>query len=81
MDKKKKIADIKGVISREKRYSTLAKKEGIYAKKIAKKEQSKGMKEEANDSKHEAKVAFMFAKKRRDIVSKEKKKLKPLVKK
>lgn len=77
----KKIKDIKGVISREKRYSTLAKKEGRYAKKIEKKEKKNGMIEQAKDSKHEAKIAFEFAKKRKQIVSKEKQKFKTMAKK
>jgi len=67
--------DIKGVISRQKRYSTLAKQEGDYAKKAEKKERKRGLKEMAKDSAHEAKVAYSFAKKRKSIVSKEEKKL------
>jgi hypothetical protein len=74
MDKHKR--DVKGVISREKRYATLAAKEGAYAKKTASREQKKGLKEMAADSRHEEKVAKEFAKKRKGIVSKEKKKLK-----
>jgi hypothetical protein len=74
--KKKAQRDIKGVISCEKRYSTLAKQEGQYAKKAATSEKKRGLTEMAKDSKHEAKVAFEFAKKRRTIVSKEQKKLK-----
>ena len=72
----KKEKDIKGVVSREKRYSTLAKQEGQYAKKQETKEKAKGLTEMAKDSKHEAKVAFQFAKKRKAIVDKEKKLLK-----
>jgi|GEM_PF-5970739 hypothetical protein len=71
-----KKKDIKGVISREKRYSTLAKQEGAYAKKAAASEKKRGLKEMAKDSRHEEKVAYEFAKKRKVIVSKEKKKLK-----
>ncbi len=71
----KRERDIKGVISREKRYSTLAKKEGNYAKKSASRERKLGLKEMAKDSVHEAKVAYSFAKKRKSIVSKEEKKL------
>ena len=67
--------DIKGVIAREKRYSTLAKQEGQYAKKAATREGKRGLTEMAKDSRHEAKIAFEFAKKRRAIVSKEEKKL------
>jgi hypothetical protein len=71
----KKEKDIKGVISREKRYSTLAKNEGKYAQKKLKEEKRKGLKEMAKDSAHEAKVAFSFAKKRKAIVKKEERKL------
>jgi hypothetical protein len=71
----KKIADIKGVIKRQKRYSTLAKEEGDYAVKKEKEEEKKGMPEMAQDSANEAKVAFSFAKKRKKIVKKEIKKL------
>ncbi len=74
--KNKHDKDVKGVVAREKRYATLAHKEGEYAKKQEKKEKSKGLKEMAKDSKHEAKVAFMFEKKRKAIVEKEKKLLK-----
>jgi len=65
---KKKIADINGVISREKRYATLAKNEGKYAVKKEAEEKKKHMPEMARDSAHEAKVAFQFAKKRKKIV-------------
>jgi len=71
----KKIRDIKGVISREKRYATLAKKEGRYAKKKEKEEKHRGLKEMAKDSAHEAKWGFEFAKKRKAIVKKELRKL------
>lgn len=80
MDKKHKIADIKGVISREKRYSTLAKKEGQYAKKVEKQEHSRHKPEMAKDSKREASVAFSFAKKRKGLVKRSEAKLKKLVK-
>lgn len=73
---KKAQRDIKGVIAREKRYSTLARKEGDYAKKVASKESKRGLKEMAKDSKHEEKVAYSFAKKRKAIVNKEQGKLK-----
>jgi len=72
----KKERDVKGVISREKRYSTLAKKEGQYAKKAEASERKRHLPEMAKDSAHEAKVAFEFAKKRKAIVHKEEKKLK-----
>lgn len=71
----KKERDLKGVISRQKRYSTLAKQEGDYAKKAASRERKRGLKEMEKDSNHEAKVAYKFAKKRMDIVMKEEKKL------
>lgn len=67
--------DIKGVIARQKRYSTLAKQEGDYAKKAAVSEKKRGLKEMAKDSKAEAKIAYSFAKKRTGIVHKEEKKL------
>lgn len=75
MKTSKKIRDIKGVIKREKYYSTLAKKEGKYALKKMRSEKKAGKKEMAKDSRHEAKVAFQFAKKRKNIVAKEAKKL------
>lgn len=71
----KKRKDIKGVISRQKRYSTLAREEGKYAKKKESEERKKGLKEMASDSSREAKIAFSFAKKRQKIVRKEEKKL------
>ena len=71
----KKRKDIKGVISRQKRYSTLAKEEGQYAKRKETQERKKGLREMAADSSREAKVAFSFAKKRREIVRKEERKL------
>ena len=72
---KKKSADIKGVVSREKRYSTLAKKEGQYALKKEKEEKKSKKPEMAKDSAHEAEVAFDFASKRKKIAAKESKKL------
>lgn len=74
MDKKEK--DIKGVVSRENRYATLAKKEGDYAKKQFKIEKSKGLREMAKDSAREALIAYAFSKKRREIAEREKKLLK-----
>ena len=71
----KKVTDIKGVIKREKYYSTLAKKEGKYAIGKMKQEKKLHKPEMAKDSKHEAKIAFEFAKKRKNIVAKETKKL------
>lgn len=71
----KKVADIRGVVKRQKRYATLAKKEGKYAKKKAKEETKKHMPEMAKDSKHEAEVAFDFASKRKKIAQAESKKL------
>lgn len=71
----KKERDIKGVVKRERYYSTLAKKEGKYALKQVKKEARAGKTEMAKDSRHEAKVAFEFAAKRKKIASKEAKKL------
>jgi hypothetical protein len=73
--KKKKVSDIKGVIKRERYYSTLAKKEGKYAEKKMKQEKKAGKPEMAKDSRHEAKLAFEFARKRKAIASKEGKKL------
>ena len=73
MEMKKK--DIKGVVSRQKRYATLAKKEGQYALKKAFEEKKKHLPEMEADSKREAKIAFSFAKKRKAIAAKEKQKL------
>lgn len=70
-----KNRDIKGVVSRERRYSTLAKKEGKYALAQEKKEKARGDPEMAKDSAHEAKIAFQFAHKRREIADREAKKL------
>jgi hypothetical protein len=68
----KKKRDLKGVISREKRYSTLAEKEGDYAKKISQKEKVQGLREMEKDSNREAHIAYAFAKKRREIANREK---------
>ena len=70
-----KPSDIKGVVSRQRRYATLAKKEGEYALKQEKKEEKENKPEMAHDSANEAKIAFKFAKKRRKIAAKEQKKL------
>lgn len=70
-----KTKDVKGVVSRQKRYSTLAKKEGKYALKKEREEKSKGEPEMAKDSSREAKIAFGFAKLRKAIANKEEKKL------
>jgi len=67
--------DIKGVVSRQKRYATLAKKEGKYALEKAKEEKKKKMPEMTKDSKEEASVAFAFSKMRRKKADKESKKL------
>jgi len=71
----KKIADIKGVVKRQKRYATLAKEEGEYAEKKEKQEAKKGMPEMARDSAREAEIAFDFSSKRRKIAKDEEKKL------
>ena len=76
----KKSSDIKGVIKKQKMYSTLARREGQYAKKKEHEEAHEGAPEMAKDSKREAKIAFSFANKRKKIVSLEKKKLKSLTK-
>lgn len=67
--------DIKGVVSRQKRYSTLAKKEGQYALKQVSKEKKAHELEMAKDSAREAQIAFSFASMRKDIAKKEAKKL------
>jgi hypothetical protein len=71
-----KEKDVKGVIKRQKRYATLAHNEGKYAQKMEKKEKGKHLKEMAKDSAREAKIAFMFEKKRKGFVKQEEKKLK-----
>lgn len=73
---KKSAKDIKGVISRQKRYSTLAKNEGKYALKMAKKEKKKHEPEMAKDSEREAKIAFGFSAYRKHIAENEARKLK-----
>lgn len=73
---KPKEKDVKGVVSRQKRYSTLAKKEGQYALKKEKEEKKHHLPEMAKDSAQEAKVAFTFAKIRKEKARKEMKKLK-----
>ena len=70
-----KTQDIIGVVSRQKRYSTLAKKEGKYALKQAKKEKKAHEPEMAKDSAREARIAFNFAAMRKHIAEKESKKL------
>ena len=75
MTTKKKEKDIKGVVSRQKRYSTLAKKEGNYALKMAKKETPKHETEMARDSEREAKIAFGFSAYRKHIAEAEERKL------
>jgi len=72
----KREKDIEGVVKRQKRYATLAKKEGKYALKKEREEVKEGAKEMAHDSAREAKVAFQFAKKRKAIAKKEENKLK-----
>jgi len=72
----KRITDIIKTVARQKRYSTLAKKEGDYAKQKEKEERKHGMTEEAKDSSREARIAYMFAKKRKKWAEQEQKKLK-----
>jgi hypothetical protein len=67
--------DIKGVVSRQKRYSTLAKKEGQYALKQEQKEKKAHEPEMAKDSAREAKIAFSFSAMRKHIAEKEATKL------
>jgi hypothetical protein len=71
----KRSKDVKGVVSRQKRYSTLAKKEGNYALKKAAEEKKKHLPEMEKDSEREAKIAFSFANKRNKIAKNEAKKL------
>lgn len=71
----KRVADIKGVIKRQKMYSTLARQEGKYALKKEKEEKKEKAPEMAEDSAREAKIAFEFANKRKKIVEAETKKL------
>jgi len=72
----KRSADIKGVVKRQKRYATLARREGQYALKKEKEEKKEGAEEMAHDSAREAKIAFQFSKKRKAIARKEESKLK-----
>lgn len=67
--------DVKGVVTRQKRYSTLAKKEGKYALKQEKREKEHHESEMAKDSAREAKIAFAFSTFRRKIAENEAKKL------
>lgn len=68
--------DIIGVVSRQKRYATLAKKEGQYAEKQVVKEKKSHKPEMAKDSEREARIAFTFSAYRSKIAEKEAKKLK-----
>jgi hypothetical protein len=77
----KRTSDIKGVVKRQKRYSTLARREGEYALKKEKQEHKEHAPEMAKDSAREAKIAFSFAKKRKKIAGLEQKKLKSIKKK
>lgn len=70
-----KNKDVKGVVSRQKRYATLAKKEGKYALKQEKKEKAKREPEMAKDSAREAEIAFKFSAYRKKIAEAESKKL------
>ena len=74
MDSKKQ-KDIKGVVKRQRYYASLAKNEGKGALERMKKERKSGKTEMAKDSKNEAKICFMFAKKRKGIAAKALKKL------
>lgn len=71
-----KRSDVKGVVARQKRYSTLAKKEGEYALKKAKQERKRHDSEMQHDSEREAKIAFSFASMRKHIAEEESRKLK-----
>lgn len=73
---KKSQKDIQGVVSRQKRYSTLAKNEGKYAEKQAVKEKKSHKPEMARDSEREAKIAFGFSAYRKHIAENEARKLK-----
>ena len=77
----KRTSDIKGVMKRQRMYSTLARREGQYALKKEKEEEGEGAPEMAKDSKREAKIAFVFAKKRKEIANNEEKKLRKPLKK
>ena len=67
--------DVKGVVKRQKRYATLAKKEGEYAKRQEKREKKEHLPEMAKDSEREAKIAFGFSAYRKKIAENEAKKL------
>jgi len=71
----KKEKDIKGVIRRQRYYSTLAEKEGKDAVKRMQKEKKANKPEMAKDSKQEAKICFAFSKLRKKIANKQIKKL------
>lgn len=71
----KRASDIKGVVKRQKRYATLARREGEYALKKEKEEKKEKAPEMAKDSAREAKIAFQFARKRKNIADQEQKKL------
>ena len=62
--KNKLKKDFLKIAKREKTFSTLAKKEGKGAEKRAKTESKAGFKESAKDSRWEAKIDKIFAKKR-----------------
>lgn len=70
-----KKSDIEGVVKRQRRYSTLAKKEGQYAKRQEKKEKMEHKPEMARDSAREAKIAFGFSAYRKNIAKDEERKL------
>ena len=72
----KRAQDIKGVVKKQKMYSTLARRDGKDALKAETKEKKEHAPEMAKDSAREAKVSFQFAKARKKIVSLEEKKLK-----
>lgn len=71
----KRGRDLKGVISRQKRYSTLAKQEGDYAKKSERRSNKRGLHEMAKDSRREAKIAYGFSKLRKKFAKEAEKKL------
>lgn len=77
----KRTADIRGVVKKQRMYSSLARREGQYALKKEKEEEKEGAPEMANDSAREAKIAFVFARKRKEIASNEEKKLRKPLKK
>jgi hypothetical protein len=77
----RRVQDIKGVIKKQKMYSTLARREGDSALKAEAKERKEHAPEMAADSEREAKVSFKFAKARKKIATLEQKKLKQTRKK